>query len=231
MKEAQLVRRLAGQLGRTGLLLVAGPSGAGKSSLLSAGLMPQLAAGALGPGSQGWPRRVVRPAGSPLRELAEALAGIANTDPDSVCRSLAAAPGEAPMLVELAVRTATGRAVSTPGGPADAAAGAPRLVLVVDQFEELFTAGEDTDVSRAEQEAFTAALHAAATVATGPQKRPPALVIAAVRADFLGRLIACPPLKAALDAGPFTVGPMSESELRLAITGPAAEATWSWSLP
>jgi hypothetical protein len=49
-------------------------------------------------------------------------------------------------------------------------------------------------------------------------------VIAAVRADFLGRLIAYPPLKAALDAGPFTAGPMSEAELRLAVTGPAAEA-------
>ena len=49
-------------------------------------------------------------------------------------------------------------------------------------------------------------------------------MVAAVRADFLGRLIAYPPLKAALDAGPFTVGPMSEAELRLAITGPAAEA-------
>ena len=53
---------------------------------------------------------------------------------------------------------------------------------------------------------------------------PPALVVVAVRADFLGRLIAYPPLKAALDAGPFTVGPMSEAELRLAITGPAVEA-------
>ena len=49
-------------------------------------------------------------------------------------------------------------------------------------------------------------------------------MVAAVRADFLGRLIAYPPLKAALDAGPFTVGPMSEAELRLAMTGPAAEA-------
>ena len=49
-------------------------------------------------------------------------------------------------------------------------------------------------------------------------------MVAAVRADFLGRLIAYPPLKAALDAGPFTVGPMSEAELRLAVTGPAAEA-------
>ena len=79
-------------------------------------------------------------------------------------------------------------------------------------------------VSRAEREAFIAALHAVATGPAGPQKLPPALVVAAVRADFLGRLIAYPPLKAALDAGLFTVGPMSEAELRLAMTGPAAKA-------
>ena len=65
----------------------------------------------------------------------------------------------------------------------------------------------------------------------GPQKLPPALVVAAVRADFLGRLIAYPPLKAALDAGPFTVGPMSEAELRLAMTGPRPRPAWSWSPP
>ena len=223
---AQLAQRLAEQLDGTGMLLVAGESGAGKSSLLSAGLMPWLAAGALGPGSERWPRRVIRPTGSPLRELAMVLAEVAGADPVSVYRSLSAAPGEAPMLAELAVRTAAGRGpTSGPGGPADAAACAPpRLVLVVDQFEELFTAGGDADAGRGEREGFIAALHAAATVPAGPHKLPAALVVAAVRADFLGRLIAYPPLKAALDAGPFTVGPMSEAELRLAVTGPAAEA-------
>jgi transcriptional regulator with XRE-family HTH domain len=220
----QLVQKLAARLDGTGILLVAGESGTGKSSLLRAGLMPQLAAGALGPGSERWPRRVIRPANSPLRELAMQLAELASADPVSVYRSLSAAPGEAPTLAELAVRTATGR-----GGrarsrrPADAAAAPPRLILVVDQFEELFTAGEDTEVGRAEREAFIAALRAVATGPAGPQHLPPALVVAAVRADFLGRLIAYPPLKAALDAGPFTVGPMSEAELRLAMTGPAAE--------
>ena len=207
------------------MLLVAGESGAGKSSLLRAGLIPQLAAGALGPGSQGWPRRVIQPAGSPLRELAMRLADMAGADPVSVYRSLSAAPGEAPMLVEHAVRTAASRVADTGSdGPADAAAAAPRLVLIIDQFEELFTAGRDTEEDRAERDAFIVALHAAATVPAGPQKIPPALVVAVVRADFLGRLIAYPPLKAALDAGPFTVGPMSEAELRLAIIGPAAEA-------
>ena len=223
----QLVQKLAARLDGTGILLVTGESGTGKSSLLKAGLMPRLAAGALGPGSERWPRRVIRPA-SPLRELATQLAELASADPVSVYRSLSAAPGEAPTLAELAIRTATGRGTRARShGPAEAAAAAPappRLVLVVDQFEELFTTGEDIEVGRPEREAFIAALHAVATCPAGPQKLPPALVVAAVRADFLGRLIAFLPLKAALDAGPFTVGPMSEAELRLAMTGPAAEA-------
>jgi transcriptional regulator with XRE-family HTH domain len=221
----QLVRRLSQRLDGTGVLLVAGESGSGKSSLLRAGLMPRLAAGALGPGSEMWPRRVIRPASSPLRELALCLGEVAGSDPVSVYRSLSAEPDEAPMLVEQAVRTATARAADPgPGGSTGAAASAPpRLVLVVDQFEEVFTAA-DIDAGHGAQEAFIAALHAAATIPAGPQRLPPALVVAAVRADYLGRLIAHPPLKAALDAGPFTVGPMSEAELRLAVTGPAAEA-------
>src|SRR6516164_3555843 len=222
----QLVRRLAERLHGAGILLVTGESGSGKSSLLRAGLMPRLAAGALGPGSQRWPRRVIRPTSSPLRELAMALAEMAGADPVSVYRSLLAAPGEAPMLAEHAVRGAAARGAGPgPGGPAGAAAGAPpRLVLVVDQFEEVFTAGGDGDAGRGQREAFVTALHAAATIAAGPGGLPPALVAVVVRADYLGRLIAYPPLKAALDAGPFTVGPMSEAELRLAVTGPAAEA-------
>jgi len=224
---AKLVERVAERLNAAGILLVTGESGAGKSSLLRAGLMPRLAAGALGPGSERWPRRVIRPTGNPLRELAMHLADVAGADPVSVYRSLSAAPDEAPMLVGHAVRTVTGPSADPGSGPqAHSAAGPPpRLVLIVDQFEELFTAGEDADSSQAEREAFIATLNAAATVPAGPQKLPQALVVAAVRADFLGRVIAYPPLRAALDAGPFTVGPMSEAELRLAITGPAAETS------
>jgi WD40 repeat protein/transcriptional regulator with XRE-family HTH domain len=220
---AQLVQWLAGRLDGAGMLLVAGESGAGKSSLLRAGLMPWLAAGALGPGSERWPRRVIRPTASPLRELAMQLAEVASADPVSVYRSLSAAPDEASMLVEQAVRIATSRGPAAgPDRPGDAAGcPPPRLILVVDQFEELFTAGGDADADR---EDFITALHAAATVPAGPQNLPAAVVVGVVRADYLGRLIGYPALKAALEAGPFTVGPMSEGELRLAVTGPAAEA-------
>jgi WD domain, G-beta repeat len=221
----QLVQRLGERLGGKGMLLMVGASGAGKSSLLRAGMMPRLAAGALGPGSGRWPRRVMRPTGSPLRELAMHLADVAGVDSASVRRSLSAAPGDAPLLVEQAVRAATGLGPDARRPvPDDAVALLPRLVLVVDQFEELFTAGVDTDAGRVEREAFVAALHAAATVPVAPGGVPGALVVVAVRADFLDRTISYPPLAAALDAGPFPVGPMSEAELRLAITGPAAEA-------
>ncbi len=121
----QLVRRLSQRLDGTGMLLVAGESGSGKSSLLRAGLMPRLAAGALGPGSEVWPRRVIRPAASPLRELAICLGEVAGSDPVSQYRSLSAAPGEASMLVEQAVRTATGRGAD-PGSGGSAGAAAAR---------------------------------------------------------------------------------------------------------
>ena len=223
----QLVRRLAERLDGPGILLVAGESGSGKSSLLRAGLLPRLAAGALGPGSERWPRRVIRPTGSPLRELAMQLAEMAGADPVSVYRSLSAAPDEAPMLAVQAARTAdrtrrgprTGRASRCRGGCAAAPGPGGRPVRGV-----VYRGRGQRRPAEAEREAFVTALHAMATIPAGPRRLPPALVVAAVRADYLGRLIAYPPLKAALDAGPFTVGPMSEAELRLAVTGPAAEA-------
>ena len=222
----QLVQRLAERLCGGGMLLVAGASGAGKSSLLRAGVMPRLAAGALGQESGRWPRRVMRPTGSPLRELAVNLADLAGVDPVSIYQSLLAAPGEAPLLVEKALGAAA--SVGLDGG-LTAAEGAtsvvaPRLVLVVDQFEELFIADEDNPASQAERDAFVAALHAAASVPAGPARVPAALVVVALRADFLDRVIVYPQLAAAVDAGVFPVGPMSEAELRLTITGPAAEA-------
>ena len=207
----QLVQRLTERLAGGGVLLVVGASGAGKSSLLRAGLIPRLAAGALGPGSGRWPRRVIRPSGSPVRELALHLAEAAAVDPVSVYQSLLAAPREAPLLAKQVARAAAGQETVMP----------PRLILVIDQLEELFTAEDAAD---AERDAFVAALGALAAAPAGPLGVSAALVVAAVRADFLDQAIAYPPLAAAVGAGPFTVGPMSEAELRLAVAGPAAKA-------
>jgi hypothetical protein len=222
----QLVQRLLERLGGGGILLVVGASGAGKSSLLRAGLMHSLAAGALGPGSEKWPRRVIRPTDSPMRELARHLADMADLEPVGVYESLSKAPDETPLLVDRAVRVATGLGPDAGTDATDngTAMVPPRLVLVVDQFEELFRSGDDSDAFRTQREAFVKALRAAAAVPAGPPGVPGALVVVAVRGDFLDQTIRYAPLEAAVQASPFTVGPMSEAELRQAITGPAAEA-------
>ncbi|MFE0591666.1 hypothetical protein [Micromonospora echinospora] len=207
---AGLLQRLVEQLEVGGPLLVIGASGAGKSSLLRAGLLPRLAAGRLAAGSAAWPRRVFTPTASPLRELALHLADLAGLDAGSVLRSLREDPDRAALIAAQALRAAG----------ADRA----RLVLVVDQFEELFTLAADAAGAEPDRRAFVRALEAMAGPSPGSAEAPSALVVLAVRADFLDPLMAAAGLRDAVQQGPFTVGPMSESELAAAIAGPAAEA-------
>ena len=96
-------------------------------------------------------------------------------------------------------------------------------MLIVDQFEQVFTLNPDLG-GEATRQAFITALCAAATNAVGPEQVPPALVVIAVRGDFWDRCAAIPELVGALQDGQFVVGPMTESELRVAITGPAETA-------
>jgi len=88
-----------------------------------------------------------------------------------------------------------------------------RLLLAVDQLEELFTACR----SDAERAAFAATL---ARAATDPQGR--ALVVVALRADFYGRFAAYPGLAGLMGATHVLVGAMQASELRHVVELPAA---------
>jgi hypothetical protein len=106
-------------------------------------------------------------------------------------------------------------ALPAPAGDGDAEV-VPRLVLVVDQFEELF----DPEVAQADRQAFVAALAAAApdgAEASG------ALVVVGMRADFFGRAAEHPALQPALSS-PVVVGPMTGEQARHVIDGPAREA-------
>src|SRR5262249_25652410 len=153
-------------------------------------------------------------------ELAARLAALSGSDPIAVRDTLAQHPDQGHLTVWAAVIAATARRSAAPSAPAGKAA---RLVLIVDQFEQVFTLNPGPDGEAARQ-AFITALCAAATSPVGPQQQPPALVVIAVRGDFWDRCAAYPELKGGLQDGQFIVGPMTESEFRVAITGPADAA-------
>jgi hypothetical protein len=217
---AELAVKLVARATRGGLVVVTGASGAGKSSLLRAGLLPILARGQQLEGSNQWPRIVITPTKDPLTELAARLAALGGTTPLAVRGELAQYPDRGHLSVWSAVLAVSARYAGAPPVSADKAT---RLVLIVDQFEQVFTLnpGPDGEVAR---KAFITALCAAATCPVGPRQEPPALVVIAVRGDFWDRCAAYPELKDALQDGQFVVGPMTESELRVAITGPADAA-------
>jgi WD40 repeat protein len=190
---ALLTRRLAERHhGTAGPVVVVGASGAGKSSLLRAGLLPALARGDLeAAGSAYWPRHVINPGRTPTRALARVLgAGTAAQVRDS----------PADLLPRLRSKL-----------------GDRRMVLVVDQFEEVFTAA-----GPAERAAFVRALTTLAGAGHGGA--PCVLVVIGIREDFYGRLTVDPGLSHLVRDSPVVVAAMSSGEIREAILEPAGRA-------
>jgi WD40 repeat protein len=196
----RLVATLAGVLVQAGLAMVTGASGAGKTSLLQAGLVPALARGVQVPGSSSWSRISMTPGTRPLTELSAQLAQLGDHDPAVIRKSLADAPRDAHLLVSDIVR-------------------ATRLVLIVDQFEQVFAAPDEEGAL--ERDAFIEAVCAAATRPAGSRGEPPALVVLAVRGDYWDRCSGFPALVRAMQDGQIVVGPLADADLRRVITGPA----------
>ena len=221
---AQVLGRMSRHLEGPGLLMVSGVSGAGKSSLLRAGVLPRIrTAGLAGaPGAASWRCLVFTPTRTPLDELALRVAVLAGTDASSVRRGLEADPAGFALA---AGQAALARPLAPAGDPNSLVAGRDqpppqrRLLLVVDQFEELFTQCAD----EGQRQAFITALHAAATARRGPDQTPAALVVLGVRADFEARCSDYPQLADAVQDR-YLVTAMTWRQLRMAITEPAKKA-------
>ena len=184
----RLVADLVARLVASTLIAVVGPSGSGKSSVIRAGLLPSLADGVL-PGSERWRQVVMRPGAHPVAELRRALHRTEGGDSEA---------GDEPLEV------ARGSLQSE-----------ERLVLAVDQLEEIFTACRDEK----ERTAF-----AEAVVALADDTDRRVVVVLGIRGDFYERCAAYPELSARVSANNLLVGPMRREELRRAIELPAKRA-------
>ncbi|MEU3764828.1 hypothetical protein AB0E55_07155 [Amycolatopsis keratiniphila] len=188
-----LVEELSRQVTERRLLAVSGASGSGKSSLLEAGLIAAVR-------RSGRDRTIVRltPGPHPLRESAIQLAAVSGGSAVRLHGELTADPAG----LHLRVRQLLARR------HADA-----ELLLVVDQFEEVFTRCRTVE----ERDAFVAVLlHAVQE----PDSRT--RLVVGVRSDFIGHCGRYPALAAALRPGNrVDTGPMTAEQLRSAIMRPA----------
>jgi WD40 repeat protein/DNA-binding SARP family transcriptional activator len=219
LSTAKLIAHLAPTRGDR-FLAVVGASGSGKSSIVRAGLISALkrgeplADGTLPPaGCTEWPVHVITPTAHPLEALAVSL----TRDAESVTATTTLMDDLArdPRSLHLYVR----RMLSLSPSPASGGnRGGGHLLLVVDQFEELFTLCR----SQAERQAFVDNL-TAAVEADGPT-----IVVIALRADFYAHCGQFTPLREALEKRQVYIGPMSAEELRRAVTGPAEQGGWSF---
>jgi WD40 repeat protein/DNA-binding SARP family transcriptional activator len=176
-------------------IAVVGPSGSGKSSLVHAGLVAAVRAGAL-PGSQDWFVVDILPGTDPFAGLQAGLTRVATQ----------------PLPADLDARLASGGL-----GLGHAIAGAlpagAELLLVIDQFEELFTLV--TDESR--RSAF---IDGVVTAVTDPAST--LRVVITLRADHYDQPLRYRRLAELLQARTEVVFPLTAAELERAIVGPAA---------
>jgi WD40 repeat protein/serine/threonine protein kinase/class 3 adenylate cyclase len=191
-----LVARLVERLGGTGpearFLAVVGPSGSGKSSVVRAGLLPALRSGAV-EGSDRWFYAEMLPGPRPMEELEAALQRVAVDPSEPLLDALEQS--------ERGLTTTLDRML-----PED------ELLLLVDQFEEVFTLVEDEALRVRFLESLVSAV-----ADRGSRLR----IVATIRADFYDRPLAYPGLAELIRSRTEIVVPLTSEELERAIAGPA----------
>jgi serine/threonine protein kinase len=161
------------------LVAVIGPSGAGKSSLVRAGVIP-----ALKRSGEGWDAHVVRPGREPLAALAGVVAQVHSSSSDTGPSGDDASAALGDSAASAVLGPLIERMRAEPGYlgarlRARATSKLRRILLFVDQFEELYT----LSVPAGQRAAFLACLAAVADDAASPLR-----IILSMRSDFFDRL-------------------------------------------
>lgn len=193
---ADLVKRVK----KSRFIVIAGPSGSGKSSVARAGLLYTLGQGKID-GSQSWLLATMTPQGDPMTQLKLALQRA--TQNVAVGEQLALVTGEHPralaQIIEEFYLTDDKR---------------QRCLLLVDQFEELFTQTKDP----AAQAAFIKLL-----TDSGKSADSRLIIVLSMRSDFVSHCVRYPELRDLMNEQLLLVGAMEPNELVAAISLPAME--------
>jgi len=198
------------KLQATRFVAVVGTSGSGKSSLVRAGLLPALRGGFLTDAGSSWRVALFRPINNPIHNLSKSLLE---------CNMFPAhgpsEPSERQRLIEKSLRRSSLGLIEAVRvaqmSPSE------NLLIVADQFEELYRFEPGSEVERPEEEAsaFVKLLLEATR-----QTEIPIYVILTMRSDYLGESARFWGLPEAINAGQFLIPRMDDDERREAIEGP-----------
>ncbi|MCB2173514.1 ATP-binding protein, partial [archaeon] len=193
------------QLDSHRFVAVVGSSGCGKSSLVRAGLIPNLEAGFLVQDRDLWKIATFKPGAAPLYHLAAAVAAVG----ESVERRQAA--NQLQEVVQRRGARALTDAIRTNLEDEDS-----NLLIVVDQFEELFRFQQAKTVQVREE----AAEFVSALLYLADQTRVPVYVVLTMRSDFLGECDAYQGLPEAMNKSQYLVPRLTRRQRREAFMGP-----------
>lgn len=213
--------RLLDILQQHNFLSVIGPSGSGKSSLVRAGLLPSLPLGCIGTGSD-WRIAIMRPGHRPLQKLAQALLGRLVLGVELVGEDLIPET-ELTLTSEVAIIEAELR--RGPLGLIQLVNNAKtrnkskepfNLLVLVDQFEEIFTYADAGGKQADESEAFINLL-----LASRLAKDAQIYIALTMRTDFLGNCVRFLDLPDVLNQAQYLTPRLTREQIQKAITGPA----------
>ncbi|MBP6978550.1 MAG: hypothetical protein KBB71_09575 [Lentimicrobiaceae bacterium] len=207
-----LIGELATMLTENHFIALTGASGSGKSSLIKAGLIPALMKSSGGEGATQWNYAIFRPGDDPIGQMAEALF----TTVKRILRD--ACPYQDAYQVEKILRTDR-KSIVEIFDKIHAVDLTHHLLLIIDQFEELFRFKSNITgvVAPADADHLVGLLLEALS-----QHTLPVYIILSLRSDFIDQCTDYPGLTEKINHGYYLIPRMTREDIRLAITGPVS---------